>query len=97
MIHFWITLALAALAIVGIWTSFGKGMIFGWLADWMEESFHPYVNKPIFSCILCMSSLWGGLIWLWSGGDWRVLPVFILALCGLLRLISDNLIKTSQD
>jgi hypothetical protein len=97
MTHFWITLALAALIIMGVWTSFGEGMIFAKLGDWMEDNLHPYVNKPIFTCPQCMSSLWGGSIWIWSGGAWQVLPVFILALCGLMRLISDNLIKTPQD
>lgn len=93
MIHFWTTLPLAALVILGVWTAFGEGMIFEALGDWLEERVHPFILKPIFTCPICMASLWGGSIWIWSGGPWQVLLVFILALAGLLRLISENLIK----
>lgn len=34
--HFWITLAVAALWIVGVWTLFRPGMIFQKWGDWME-------------------------------------------------------------
>lgn len=94
MSHFWNTLAVAALVIIGVWTACGKGMILGWLADASEESFPEWVNKPLFLCPPCMSSFWGTLIWIASGGAWELLIVFILALCGTLRLIVDNLIES---
>lgn len=88
-----IRLALAALVITGVWTTFGKGMIFGWLGDIFERRLPDAINKPIWQCPPCMSSVWGTTIWFWTGGDATWYVPFVLALCGTMKLISHNLLK----
>lgn len=91
---FWLRLGLAALIIIGIFTLFSRGMLFGRLGDLIEEWLGEFEAKPIVGCMPCMSSFWGSMIWFLSGGDlWCWIP-FVLALCGLMRLVSENLIRS---
>jgi len=93
VIHFWNTLALGVLIITGIWTCFGQGMVMGELADWMEDRFPQWVTKPLFACPPCMSSVHGTWIWFTLNGPVEVWPIYVLALCGAMKLIAHNLLK----
>lgn len=91
--EFWIRLPLASLLIFGIWTLFEKGMLLGWLGDKLWSLWPEPISKPIFACGPCMSSTWGSLFWFVTGGTTEHWLIFIIALCGLNRLLSSNLHK----
>lgn len=91
---FWLRLALASLYILGVWTLFQPKMLLQEFGDWLTWFLGRMAVKPLFSCPMCMASLHGTLIWFLTGGglSW-VWPLFVLSLCGLMRLIVGNLLK----
>lgn len=71
----------------GIYTLLRPGMLLGPIGDfayaWLPEA----VCKPLFTCLPCMSSVWGtAFFWLSSLHDllpWYDWPLHCLALCGM--------------
>lgn len=55
-----------SLLILGIYAIFSKGMIFGFVSDWLETKPPIYhkIAKPIIWCVTCMSSVWGSVFYL---------------------------------
>lgn len=75
--------------ILGIWTMFRPGMIFGDIGDWLSEryKYRPWIVKPLYDCVPCMSSVWGSIFYWFSrlheqNGFW-FWPVHVICLCGL--------------
>ena len=94
MIDFWLRMSVAVPLIIGVWTLFGKGMLLGWLGDIWDRRLPEVLQKPLYSCPPCMSSVWGSAVWFLLGGGFEVMwTVFCLALCGILKLIAHNLLK----
>lgn len=93
MSDLWLRLALACPVIIGIWTMCLPDMILGRLTDAAEHHWPKWVCKPLFLCCPCMASLHGTWIWFLTGGHWTGLAIFLLALCGLLKLIAHNLLR----
>lgn len=86
---FWIRLCLGALVIVGVHTLFLKEMLLEWLGELLARRLPYVLLKPLFECPPCMASIWGTMIWFGTGGQIdRFWPIYCLALCGLLKLIS---------
>ena len=54
---------LNSLAIIGLWTAFQEGMIFEFVPKLLKQ-LSPYLQKPIFDCLPCMASVWGGSTYL---------------------------------
>ena len=90
---FWLRLAVAALTIVGIWTVCEPDQVFGRFTNWVEHKLPKWVCKPLFICPPCMSSVHGTWVWFALGGDALYWPLFVICLCGAMRLISENLLK----
>ncbi len=89
MTDFFPRLFIGALLIVGVWTCFDKKMIFGRLGDWMSRLLPKWVTMPLYDCPMCMASVWGTTFWFLSGGEVsRWWPIYVLALCGFLKLIA---------
>lgn len=88
-------LILNELLIIGIWYAFSPGEIFGKLGDYMEERVGEFWMKPIAYCIMCMSSVYGTLVfWLTHEPNQTnliVWPLYICALCGLGRITTAAL------
>lgn len=57
MIDILLLLILNALAIIGIYLSFGEGMIFRSIGLWIEKKVHDDLTKPLFNCPTCMASI----------------------------------------
>lgn len=89
---FWLRIALAAAIIIGIWNLFAPGMLLSAVGDWLEKR-APNIGKPIGLCPPCMASAHGTWIWLIAGGHWSGVPIFCLALSGVMVLIVRNLLK----
>lgn len=90
----WKPMVVAVPTIVGIWTLFGVGMIFGWLGDILDRWLPAFIQKPLYGCLPCMSSFWGSTIWFLMDGRVELAwPVFCLALCGILKIVSDNFLR----
>lgn len=80
--------------VVGVWTLFGRGMLLGWLGDILDRWLPEFVAKPLYACLPCMASTWGTLIWFLMAGSVELAwPVFCLALCGILKILSVNLLR----
>lgn len=92
MNEFLLKLFVASLMCVGIWNLFHKGMILGWLGDIWERRLPEAINKPLWSCPPCLASVHGTWIWFYLGGDAMMWVPFCLALSGLNKLLSDNLL-----
>lgn len=86
-------LVVACLICIGITTLFNKGMLLGWLGDIWERRLPDAINKPLWSCLPCMASVQGTWIWFLLGGSVELWVPFCLALCGLNRIVSDNLLR----
>lgn len=86
------------LVILGIVQTTATEMIFEQPADWLRERVTPWITKPLFDCVYCMSSFWGTIVyWVWmqdfTPDNLTIWPLYILALCGLSKLVMDNLVK----
>jgi len=94
VIDFWLRIAVAVPLIVGVWTLFGDGMLLGWLGDIWDKRLPKVLQKPIYACPPCMSSVWGSATWFFlDGGIEPLWPVFCLALCGILKILAHNFLK----
>lgn len=87
---FYIRLLLAALVIVGVWNALGEGMVLDRVGAFLEKKWY---GKPLGLCPPCAASVYGTAIWFLTGGHWTGLPVFILALSGLMVIVSRNFLK----
>lgn len=88
---------------LGIWCIhilFQEGHLLEKVGDWMDEHWPEKVNKPLWACPICMSSVWGfigffALDFLFGvHHDIKLLIPFIFCLCGLNTII---LKLTSHD
>lgn len=64
MVNLLLLSLITSLIITGIYTSTWDGMIFGRFRAWMDGRMNPFIAKPIYSCTICMSSVWGTLIYI---------------------------------
>lgn len=84
----------ATLAILFIRGTMEQGMINGWIVR-LFWSAPVWIKKPLFSCLTCMTSVWGTAAFFLFTSEWRSLHIselgipflqFILPLGGLLYL-----------
>ena len=61
-----LTSLVTSIQIVFIHVLFWDGMIFAFMK---ENRLNSFVQKPLYSCLICMTSIWGCLLWLfeWQG------------------------------
>lgn len=91
---FWLRIALGVLVITGIWNAFDRDMIFGKLGDFLHSLLPKWATMPLFECPMCMASVHGTWLWLVTGGEWLWLPIFILALSGAMKLVTNALLNS---
>lgn len=84
---FWSRIMLAALVIIGVWTAFQRGMVFAKGGDWLYQA-SQLIYKPAVGCPPCMASVWGTAVWFYTGGEWAMWPWFVLALAGVMKLVT---------
>lgn len=89
---FWPRLAISAVVIIGIWNLFAPGMLLSLIGDLFERHAR-YIGKPLALCLPCMASVHGCWLYLLLGGHWYDLPIFCLALSGVLVLVSRILFR----
>lgn len=76
-------------AITLIWVLFQDDMLFCKSGQWMESNLSKYIHKPLFSCLICMSSVWGTLFFISEYGfDFRLYMYHELSVGGLMTIIS---------
>lgn len=93
---FWFYLAIGIVWVMGFYTLFEPGMIFGELGDWIEwiiaysttKKFAEMAVKPLFRCPPCCASVHGSAIWYLAGGSLALWIPFIVCLCGCLSLVT---------
>lgn len=87
------------LMVMGVTLAFNWGLsycfhsdeVFGLAGDWMRKHWPEWVNKPLFDCPYCMSSIYGSLsfvVFLW-GYPWFLWVIFCFCLTGLSALIKE--------
>ncbi len=82
-----IRLIINALVILGVWEATAPDMLLGQLALRAESKLGKSACKPLFSCAVCMSSVWG-IAFLCFGRVRILKPIWhILSLAGLMKLI----------
>lgn len=83
LIEFVIFVCLQSIAINGIFESFKKGNVLYEIAPgFFERNKNKFWSKPLFSCIMCMSSVYGGItfwgtVLFFIGFDYREIFVFV--------------------
>jgi hypothetical protein len=92
-LDFLLLLLIGSLVCVGVWNAFLPGMIFGWLGKIWDRRLPEAFQKPIYSCPPCMASVYGSAVWVLAGGSVELWVPYVLALSGLNRLVSGNLLK----
>lgn len=93
MSQFPLLLLVGCLICIGIWNAFAPGEIFGWLAKIWDKRLPEAISKPLYNCPPCMASVHGTWLWILAGGDLTWWLPFVLALSGLNRIVSGNLLK----
>jgi hypothetical protein len=83
-------LFLNSLCILGFHISTNENMIFGKVADWLEDKLPIWLNKPLWACPYCMSSIHSTYIaipyLLYTEQSLWIYPIYITALCGMVAL-----------
>lgn len=90
MIEFILYLLLTSGWIWGINCIFSKDHVFEKAGDWMDDHWPEWVNKPLWACAACQSSIHGTLsyfIFLYKDFGFWMWPVFCIVLCGLNYLL----------
>lgn len=88
-LFFWQTLLGTALIIVAVHNLFGPGELFGWLGDIFDRRLPKALQKPIYTCMPCQASIYGTATWLYLQGPLELYVPFILALSGLMKIVSQ--------
>lgn len=98
-------LILNSFMIAGLHLVTAPGQLLSGLGEWVENNSPQWVHKPLLSCMLCMSSVWG-TVW------WAVLsqvielplqitltmwPVYVLALAGINGTLAALLFPDQED
>jgi hypothetical protein len=93
MIQFLLSLLPVSLGIWAIHILFQEDQLLEKAGDWMDEHWPEKINKPLWACPICMSSVWG-LIGFFALDYFfnvhhgiKLLIPFILCLCGLNTII----------
>lgn len=86
---FFSTLIIGALVVISVHNLFADGMLLGWLGEIFDRRLPKAMQKPIYTCRACMPSIYGTAIWFWAGGDVWTWPVFVIALSGLMVILSE--------
>lgn len=90
-------LLINALAIVGIYLSFGREMIFEGLGRWIEKHIPYKFTKPLFNCPTCMASV-HSIFPYWLGCELDLhnflsYLIYVPALAGLSTWLSNQIVK----
>lgn len=98
MIDFIIWLVLAALWIWGIYFMCRRGQIFVDIGNVGKKVLPKWLQKPLFLCPMCMSSIHGTLIYVVSPMHYNfwLHALFLVTLCGL-NVIIDGLTESFDD
>jgi len=86
------------LVIWGLQYSFEPNEIFGGIAGAGRRFLTPkglaWMNKPLFDCVMCMSSFWSIPFYihavLFHDYDWYYWPVYVLSLAGASFIIKSK-------
>ena len=89
---------LMALVAQGAYAAQQEGMFAHWLTYLWEaiawpfpKKWQKYIHKPLFTCPICMVSVWGIPTWWMFGGGYLVyLPFYILAAAGINAVITKD-------
>ncbi len=78
-----------SLIITAIHVSMLHGMIFYFVREWLELKLPEWLQKPLFSCIICMGGCWTVILFplLYGYIDFRIIFV-ALQVIGLNTIIS---------
>jgi hypothetical protein len=77
-----------SLAGIGIHASTWRGMIFHRPSQYLKGKLPKWIHKPLFSCPICMSSVWSVVYFAVFGlPDWVFIPLVILMVAGLNTVI----------
>lgn len=89
-----------SLCIIGLNFTTWEGELFFKLKLFLNKALPRLMRKPLYDCVMCMSSVWGFMGWLylhrhmqvteWLYATNTILP-YLLAVCGV-NLIFDSLI-----
>lgn len=90
-----------SLMITAVYTCCGDGMIFAearitvqnWLDNWLGNRASDVVQKPLFGCLACMSSVWGIIGCVVLGIPVSEWVFTILQVCGLNVIITRILLN----
>lgn len=81
-------LLVCSLVITGVYASTWDGMIFGHFRSKLDGLLPMWIQKPLYSCVICMASFWGGSLYLiFKGIDLNIIT-HIISLAGLNTLIA---------
>jgi len=67
-------------------------MLLGNIGEWCYKHLPQMLYKPTMGCPPCMSSFYGSFMWFYMDGDLKMWIPFLLALCGLMKLVAHNLL-----
>lgn len=82
--------------IFGLNYALQPGAIAGFIATWYDrhtitKPFFQWLRSPLFGCVVCMASIWGGTFYFLFSPTYSIqsVCVYIVALSGLNRLLKN--------
>ena len=87
-----------SLMIIGIHATTWQKMIFYHPAKWLKSKLPVWLHKPLFSCVICMSSVWSLLFMCIFGfPKWHFMPFVILIVAGINTIITSIIAQIIPD
>jgi hypothetical protein len=88
MIDLLIQLFINACFILGLWFAFNQeGAVFENVGTWIEMRLPEFISKPLLTCPVCMSTVWGLPIAIVTQSGF-IIPIYWVALAGLIHIIT---------
>lgn len=89
---------IVSLMTVGIHATTWEGMIFNRLAEWLKKRLPMWICKPLFSCAICMSSVWTLVFMCFFGFPaWYFVPLIMLIVAGMNTIITATISNIIPD
>jgi hypothetical protein len=90
--NFLISLFISSLAIFGLYFSFDTNNVLSFFGDFVRKRLPERIQMPLTECVVCMASVWGTILFPFTGVSIFFYPIYIIALAGLNFIVNNRVI-----
>ncbi len=85
-----------SLSIIGLYSAMQEGMVLAFI-PYLLASLPRLMRKPLFECLICMSSFWSVVIWFTTGNPLSWHLIFIIPAVAGLNTLADAFLGFIRD